>query len=190
MVAYVSYKVIYISRRWRDLTEMFRNTSASASNSFCVYFFRWPTMRPMFSRCCRYRHWAHRQPAGLIRLTGHLMLLAFFPGPLPPPETWGAKVFGPHCSTGAEITSQRGRMEEKCLWGIFFFIFKARRYLCQSIRFYSLVILSCWEACLLLYTRSRAVFWLCQCRCTLHNEDDTLHSRWLQSEGSWWDGTL
>lgn len=31
-----------------------------------------------FSGCCRYRHWPHGQPAGLIRLTGHLMLLAFF----------------------------------------------------------------------------------------------------------------
>lgn len=40
MVAYAFYKVIHISRRWRDLTEMFRNISASALNSFCVCFFQ------------------------------------------------------------------------------------------------------------------------------------------------------
>lgn len=79
MVAYAFYKVIYISRRWRDLAEMLRNISASALNSFCVYFFQ--TMRPVFACRCRYRRWPHGQPAGLIRLTGHLMLLAFFSCP-------------------------------------------------------------------------------------------------------------
>lgn len=74
-------------------------------------------MGPVFSCYCRYHCWPHGQPAGLIRLRGHLLLLASFPGP----RDSGPRYWGPHCSTGSEIISGRWRMEEKWLSVGFFF---------------------------------------------------------------------
>lgn len=174
--------------RWGDLAEMFRNMSVSAFRLkfFFIYFWGWWMMGPVFSCYCRYHCWPHGQPAGLIRLRGHLLLLASFPGP----RDSGPRYWGPHCSTGSEIISGRWRMEEK--WLSVGFFFKAKGYLCQSIWFYTLVILSCWEACLLPYTKNRAVFWLCQRWYTLHNKDNILHLHLelATKSGNWWDATL
>lgn len=105
--------------RWGDLAEMFRNMSVSAFRLkfFFIYFWGWWTMGPVFSCYCRYHCWPHGQPAGLIRLRGHLLLLASFPGP----RDSGPRYWGPHCSTGSEIISGRWRMEEKWLSVGFFF---------------------------------------------------------------------
>lgn len=125
------YLAKYMSKciwgRWRDLAEMFRNMSVTALllKFFFIYFWGGYERWRLCSCYCCYHSGPHGQPAGLIRLRGHLPQLASYLGP------WdsGPRYWGPRCLTGSEIISRRRRMRRSgSLWDFFF---KAKGNSCQ-----------------------------------------------------------
>ena len=148
---------------------------------------------PVFSCYCPYRCGPHGQPAGLIRLRGHLLPLASYLGPW---DSGGGPGTGGHAAwLDQRLLHGDGERQRGDSMGfspsLSFFFFRAEGNSCQPICFYTLVILSCWEACLFLYRRSRAVFWLCHCWYPLQNKGNILHLHLeLETKQGNWDATM